>query len=101
LKLSKTEANGKLFGYMAAGLPSIVFDTLTNREILGDTGIYAKYNNKESFIEKALYLLNNDEEVKRIGAATRARVLKNFTWDKTSVKYLQIYKELSGIDPLK
>ena len=101
LKLSKTEANGKLFGYMAAGLPSIVFDTLTNREILGDTGIYAKYNNKESFIEKALYLLNNDEEVKRIGTAARARVLRNFTWDKTSVKYLQIYKELSGINPLK
>jgi len=46
LKLSKTEANCKLFGYMAVGLPCVVFDTETNKEILGDTGIYAEYGSK-------------------------------------------------------
>ncbi len=99
LKLSKTEANGKLFGYMAAALPCIVFDTLTNREILGDTGVYADYADRRSFVEKALYLLKNEKIAVETGKAARQRVLKNFTWDKTSLKYLQIYKELTGIDP--
>jgi glycosyltransferase involved in cell wall biosynthesis len=99
LKLSKTEANGKLFGYMATGLPSIVFDAITNREILGDTGVYAEYANKDSFIEKTLLLLNNEKIAKDLGEASRKRVLDNFTWDKTSAKYLKIYKELTGIDP--
>jgi len=99
LKLSKTEANGKLFGYMAAALPCIVFDTPTNREILGDTGVYADYADRRSFEEKALYLLKNEKIAVETGEAAKQRVLKNFTWDKTSLKYLQIYKELTGDDP--
>ena len=42
-KVSLTEANGKLFNYIACGLPTVVFDTPVNREILGDAGYYAKY----------------------------------------------------------
>ncbi len=94
LKLSKTEANGKLFGYMAVGLPCVVFDTDTNREILGDTGIYAEYNSKESFIEKLVYLLENRDEAKRIGELARKRVLDQFTWDNTFSNFIQIYKDL-------
>lgn len=94
LKLSKTEANGKLFGYMAVGLPCIVFDTDTNREILGDTGIYAEYNNIESFIEKLVYLLENKNEAKKIGELARKRVLDQFTWDNTFSNFIQIYKDL-------
>jgi len=97
LKLSKTEANGKLFGYMAAGLPCVVFDTQTNREILGDVGVYAKYNDKKSFIEKTLNLLSDNKEVKRIGKISRERVLNNFTWDNTFTKFIQIYKDLTTI----
>ena len=37
-KLSPTEANGKIFNYMACGLPVVAFDTPVNREVLGDTG---------------------------------------------------------------
>jgi glycosyltransferase involved in cell wall biosynthesis len=94
LKLSKTEANGKLFGYMAVGLPCVVFDTDTNREILGDTGIYAEYNSKESFIEKLVYLLENRDAAKRIGELARKRVLGQFTWDNTFSNFIQIYKDL-------
>jgi glycosyltransferase involved in cell wall biosynthesis len=93
-KLSLTEANGKLFGYMAVGLPCVVFDTETNREILGETGVYAEYNNKESFIEKLVLLLENEKEAKRIGNLSRERVLGKFTWDNTFSNFIQIYKDL-------
>lgn len=94
LKLSKTEANGKLFGYMAVGLPCVVFDSPTNREILGDVGIYANYGDKKSFIDKITYLLNNDKIAKKLGNLSRKRVIDNFTWDKTFSNFLPIYQEL-------
>jgi len=94
LKLSQTEANGKLFGYMAVGLPCVVFDTKTNREILGDTGIYAEYNNKNSFIDKIIYLLENEEEAKKYSGLAQKRVREKYTWDNTFSNFVGIYKEL-------
>ncbi len=94
LKLSKTEANGKLFGYMAVGLPCIVFDTATNREILAETGVYAEYNSKGSFIEKTLYLLENENISKKYGQLARERVLEKYTWDNTFSNFISIYDEL-------
>jgi len=94
LKLSQTEANGKLFGYMAVGLPCVVFDTKTNKEILGDTGIYAKYGDRNSFIQKLIYLLQNEEALKKYGQLSRKRVLDNYTWDKTFSNFIPIYKQL-------
>ena len=94
LKLSQTEANGKLFGYMAVGLPCVVFDTKTNKEILGDTGIYAKYNDRNSFIQKLIYLLQNEKALKKYGQLSRKRVLDNYTWDKTFSNFIPIYKQL-------
>jgi len=46
-KVSLTEANGKLFNYMACGLPTVAFDTPVNREILGETGVYVRYGDAE------------------------------------------------------
>ena len=94
LKLSQTEANGKLFGYMAVGLPCVVFDTKTNKEILGDTGIYAKYNDRDSFIQRLIYLLQNEKALKKYGQLSRKRVLDNYTWDKTFSNFIPIYKQL-------
>ncbi len=94
LKLSQTEANGKLFGYMAVGLPCVVFDTKTNKEILGDTGIYAKYGDRNSFIQKLIYLLQNEKALKKYGQLSRKRVLNNYTWDKTFSNFIPIYKQL-------
>jgi glycosyltransferase involved in cell wall biosynthesis len=94
LKLSKTEANGKLFGYMAVGLPCLVFDTKTNKEILGDTGIYAEYNSKQSFVEKLIFLLENEKTAKEYGKMARLRVLENYTWDNTFSNFIDIYKEV-------
>ena len=94
LKLSKTEANGKLFGYMAVGLPCLVFDTKTNKEILGDTGIYAEYNSKKSFVEKLIFLLENEKTAKEYGRIARLRVLEKYTWDNTFSNFIDIYKDV-------
>ena len=92
LKLSQTEANGKIFGYMAVGLPCLVFDTKTNREILGDTGIYAEYDSGPSFVEKLVFLLENETIAKEYGRMARLRVLEKYTWDNTFSNFIDIYE---------
>lgn len=38
------EASGKVLHYLAAGLPVVCFDTVNNRDLLGELGYYARAN---------------------------------------------------------
>lgn len=51
-KISRTEANGKLFNYAACGLPCIVFDNPVNREILGDQAIYCSEETPQAYADQ-------------------------------------------------
>jgi glycosyltransferase involved in cell wall biosynthesis len=91
-KLSITEANGKLYNYMACGLPTVVFDSPTNREILGDLGIYAKiFGNPESFAEAIEFGLNNENMLRVLGQKLREKAVTDFSWDAVVEKILNVY----------
>ena len=91
-KLSITEANGKLYNYMACGLPAVVFDSPTNREILGDSGIYAKiFGNPESFAEAIEFGLNNENILRVLGQKLREKAVTDFSWDTVVEKILNVY----------
>ena len=91
-KLSITEANGKLYNYMACGLPAVVFDSPTNREILGDSGIYAKiFGNPESFAEAIEIGLNNENILRVLGQKLREKAVTDFSWDAVVEKILNVY----------
>jgi len=96
LKLSRTEANGKLFGYMAVGLACVVFDTKTNKEILGNTGLYAIYDDKDSFIDTISGLIKDRKKIASLGDQARKRVLRDYSWDKTFSNFIPIYKNLGS-----
>ncbi len=93
-KLSKTEWNGKLLYYMAAELPTVVFDTKVNREILGDLGIYAKLDNLTSFAEKIESLLSQEGLRRKLGIRLRERVIKNYSWKSVGKEIMKVYQEL-------
>ena len=59
-KLSLTEANGKLFNYMACGLPTVVFDDQMNREIFGEDGDYVEYGNADLFAKTISSTIHDD-----------------------------------------
>jgi len=56
------EASGKLLHYMAAGLPVVCFNTLNNRELLGDIGYYAKEISSEAFAAAIAAALGDGEK---------------------------------------
>ncbi|MGH7890193.1 MAG: glycosyltransferase, partial [Thermodesulfobacteriota bacterium] len=55
------EGNIKIYNYIAAGLPSVVFDYIVNREILGDLGIYARPGDPISLESGITKLLDDDQ----------------------------------------
>lgn len=80
-KVSLTEANGKLFNYMACGLPVVAFDTPVNREILGETGIYARFNDPEDFAGRLAELITADPAVRReLAGRVRHRAEQEHSW---------------------
>jgi len=93
-KLSLTEANGKLFNYMACGLPVVVFDTPVNREILDDSGVYAAYGDAVSFADRIAELLDNRECLSRHAANVRERAVNVHSWRSRGHALLGLYRSL-------
>ena len=88
-KLSDSgEASGKLLNYMGAGLPVVCFDTNNNRQILGESGYYAK---AESLIEELEAVLVEPEMARKKGEAGLERVRQEFSWDVAGEKVQNVY----------
>ena len=90
-KISLTEGDGKIYNYMAMGLPIVAFDRNTSREILGETGVFAKLNDSRDFAEKILYLLANKEQAKILGQKARERAVANLSWQAVGERINQVY----------
>lgn len=91
-KLSPTEANGKLFNYMACGLPVIAFDTPVNREALGDTGIYARYGDAGDLAARISTLLSDHEARRSYSAQVREKALREHSWESRGKILMDVYR---------
>jgi len=95
-KLSLTEANGKLFNYMACGLPTLVFETPVNREILGSSGEYALYGDADNLAGRITMLLADGELLARRSREVREKALQDHSWQSRAVRIAQLYRKLLG-----
>ena len=95
-KLSLTEANGKLFNYMACGLPTLVFETPVNREILGDSGDYAAYGDAADLATKMMELMADREHLARRSCEVREKALHDHSWEARAVRIEELYRQLLG-----
>lgn len=93
-KLARTEANGKLFNYMACGLPTVVFESEVNREILGDDGIYAEYGNASSLADCIVATLNDRVLMYELGQRARKTAAEVHSWDARARLLARIYQNL-------
>lgn len=90
-KMSETEGNGKLLNYMAVGLPTVVYDTPVNREILGDLGIYARFGDHHSLAAELEVALYNTRAARALGEQLRARAVSVFSWTRGGKLIEEIY----------
>lgn len=93
-KISLTEANGKLFNYIACGLPTVAFDTPVNREILGDAALYAKFGDVIE-LAGAIGRLAGDRELReKLGRKGRERAVSEHSWVARGRELAGIYRKL-------
>jgi glycosyltransferase involved in cell wall biosynthesis len=93
-KISLTEANGKLFNYMASGLPTVVFDNPVNREIMGDTGVYAKPGDAVDFADRIEELLNDPDRRRELSAKVREKAQQDHSWRSRGEELVAIYRQV-------
>jgi glycosyltransferase involved in cell wall biosynthesis len=93
-KLSPTEANGKIFNYMACGLPVVAFETQVNREVLGDTGCYANYGDAADLAAKIADLASDGETRQHISELVRIRAVRDHSWHSRGKLLSEVYQTL-------
>ena len=93
-KRSVTEANGKLLNYMACGLPVVASDSPVNRELLGESGVYAPIDDAEAFAARLSELLADPERGRTIGAGLRARAETEFAWPSLAKQLEGVYRNM-------
>lgn len=94
-KLSDTEGNGKLLNYMAAGLPTVAFDSPVAREFLGTEGSLISPN-ADALAESLLELLGDPDRRTERGLALRRRAVERFPWEAGARRIESVYDELLG-----
>ena len=98
-KLSPTEANGKIYNYMACGLPVVAFDTPVNREALGETGIYAIYGDARDLALKITALLTDPEARRSHAAQVREKAVQEHAWQARAHALVSAYQEIISPRP--
>lgn len=93
-KLALTEANGKLFNYMACGLPTVAFESAINREIVGDAGIYVEHGNTAALADAIIASLYDSDGLLLRAKQVRDMAITMHSWNARSRLLESVYRML-------
>jgi glycosyltransferase involved in cell wall biosynthesis len=77
-----------VIGARAGGVPDVIAD--------GRDGLLAPFGDLEAIASAIGRLLHDRDEARRLGAAGRAKVLRDLTWDRIYAQVRAIYREVAG-----
>ncbi|MDI3488527.1 MAG: hypothetical protein PWR26_1244 [Methanosarcinales archaeon] len=87
--LTEAMASGKpLVGTRVGGIPMQIRD--------GWNGFLVEPANEEQLAERIEYLIENEEERKRMGKNSRRLAEEEFSWERIAKRYVEVYEEVSG-----
>ena len=76
---------------MACGKPVVVSNRGAPKEVVGDTGLTFEYGSHSDLADKIIMLLENEDLRRKLGAKAHKRIVENFTWDKATMNYINVY----------
>lgn len=79
-KVSESEGNGKLYNYMAMGLPIVSFDRPADREVLDQAAIFCRSGDDDDLARGILEALDDPRRAIELGQAARHRAEARFSW---------------------
>ena len=94
--LESGEANAKVYNYIGMGLPVILFDFKSNKDMLGNLGIYAKEKDIQDLAEKINLTMKDPKKISKISKDVRDLAINRFSWEKAGEKIEGLHKELKN-----
>ena len=79
---------------MSYGCVCIASDIPSNREGLGDNGVWVKVEDEDDLAQKMRYVEENPQEAEMQREANIQRVRENFTWEKISARYAEYLESI-------
>jgi len=92
-KISVAEGDGKLYNYLAMGLPVVAFDRPVTREIVGDAGIIVPIGDVKAMAGAIVDLLNDSDKRKRLSSKARNRAEKELSWTSVAHRIERVYEQ--------
>jgi glycosyltransferase involved in cell wall biosynthesis len=93
-KLSPTEGDGKIYDYLATGLPIVAYDRPASKEILGDLAFFAKLGDAASLADTLYTALTDEAKAHALGAAGRAMVVEKYSWLSVGKRLVAAYADV-------
>lgn len=93
-KLSPTEGDGKIYNYLANGLPIVAYDRPASKEILGDLAIYAELGNAHSLAEALHEALTNTVRAADLALKGREMVVEKYSWLAVARRLMNAYTDV-------
>ncbi|PJF43547.1 MAG: glycosyltransferase family 1 protein [Phototrophicales bacterium] len=90
-KISMTEGDGKIYFYMAMGLPVVAYERPASLEILGDLGIYAKFHDPQDLARALHETLLQPEFMKQRGQENRQKAIEEYSWLRVASRIVDAY----------
>ena len=79
---------------MSAGKPVVSYDYEEVRKIVRDAGLLAEVGNRDDFIDKLAYLVENEAVKKALGNNGRKIAVKEYDWKKRAKDIERIYDDV-------
>ena len=93
-KLSPTEGDGKIYDYLAMGLPIVAFDRPASKEILGDLAFFATLGDPKSLADALYEALTNTERAQMLGLLGRAVAVERYSWLAVGQRLADAYADV-------
>jgi glycosyltransferase involved in cell wall biosynthesis len=92
-KLSTAEGDGKIYDYLAMGLPIVTFDYPVSKEILGDLAFYAEFGDARSLAEALHRALTDEACAREFGRRGRMLAVEHYSWLSVARCLMRVYAD--------
>ncbi|MEQ9439308.1 MAG: glycosyltransferase family 4 protein [Cyclobacteriaceae bacterium] len=90
----------KIMEYMALKKPIVQYDLKEGRASALEASLYAENHNTDDFGDKILWLLDHEEERKKMAEYGYDRVLNKLSWDYERVNLINFYRKALQVAPV-
>lgn len=93
-KLAPTEGDGKIYNYLAHGLPIVAYDRPASKEILGDLAFYAALGDARSLAGALHTALTDAPRAADLGRQGRALAVERYSWEAVARRLMVAYADV-------